>query len=153
MAVPCMREDYASMELPGRDLSARCLLGCVLGGSDTSAGDRMKKVKGRHFGKATRVYYEDGWDGVSVRVVYHSTSVVTASKSQIILMDGGWKTATTRRRMNQAAQLLDLGFKVYQKAFDWFVLMYGQAIPYENGMIIARTKQGEVVRILQRMDG
>lgn len=55
-------------------------------------------------------------------VHYHNTDVVTVRPSgEIILNTGGWRTVTTKRRMNQASAALGLGFTVYQEAGEWFV--------------------------------
>ena len=55
------------------------------------------------------------------QVVYHSTPVVTFSSKFIVLNHGGWMTSTTKNRMNQASHQFNLGYTVYQKAFNWFV--------------------------------
>jgi len=56
-------------------------------------------------------------------VVYHRTEVVHVSGdgSIITLNNGGWRTNTTKLRMNQAANQYGLGYQVYQKDFSWFV--------------------------------
>ncbi len=53
-------------------------------------------------------------NGTHVR--YHSTDVVSFNDKTITLRTGGWNTATTRLRMNQASNQFHLGFSVYQKA-------------------------------------
>jgi hypothetical protein len=58
-------------------------------------------------------------------VVYHQTAVVKFSENVIVLDTGGYRTATTKTRMNQASNQFDLGFNVYQKGFEWFVEMNG----------------------------
>ena len=70
------------------------------------------------------------------RVKYHNTDVVTFNPDQIILDSGGCVTATTRIRMNQASNQFNLGYKVYQKAFDWFVQYKGSIYPFQDGMIL-----------------
>jgi hypothetical protein len=41
--------------------------------------------------------------------------------------------------MNQAARQFNLGFSVYQRAFDWFVeLDNGQILEFSDGMKIPR---------------
>ena len=54
-------------------------------------------------------------------VVYHKTTVVEASPDVVKLDTGGYRTATTKTRMNQAARQFDLGYTVRQKDYDWFV--------------------------------
>ena len=69
-------------------------------------------------GVATSVRTEDG---VTI-VRYHQTDVVKFDTHHVTLNSGGYRTATTKVRMMQASNQFDLGFAVYQKAFDWFVV-------------------------------
>lgn len=75
----------------------------------------------------------DGWS----HVVYVKTPIVSWNDGTIILNSGGWKTVTTKRKMNQASNQFALGFGVYQKARSWFVaLPDGQSVPFVDGMQI-----------------
>jgi len=89
----------------------------------------MSKI-GKH---KTRVVIED--DGPT-RVKFHDTEVVrvdvieeptwvgetlSPGKRQVTLKSGGWETATTKKRMNQAADTFGLDYRVYQRNFTWFV--------------------------------
>lgn len=61
-------------------------------------------------------------DGV-LQITYHGTDVVSAyPDGRIILDTGGWRTTTTKARMNQAASQFDLGFMVYQRNYRWYVV-------------------------------
>lgn len=67
--------------------------------------------------------------------VYHSTSVVIRNQDQsIVLNSGGFRTATTKRAMNQASNQFGLGFRVWQRAGEWFVTWYGNDFPFEDDM-------------------
>jgi len=84
----------------------------------------------------TVVFTEAGW----TRVVYHTTCVVRWNHETIVLDSGGWQTATTKLRMNQAARQFGLGFSVYQSDYTWFVALDdGSTIPFVDGMEILRT--------------
>jgi len=62
-------------------------------------------------------------DGGRLRVTYHWTDVVSvADDGEITLNTGGWRTVTTKLRMNQAANQFGLGFGVCQRDFEWFVI-------------------------------
>ena len=74
---------------------------------------QTRKVRG----VATQIHAENGW----MIVTYHSTDVVKWTDNTVVLNTGGWKTATTKTRMNQAANQFDLGYSVYQRNFDWYV--------------------------------
>ena len=67
-------------------------------------------------------------------VCYHNTEVVKITDDEIILDTGGWYTATTKRRMNQASLQYNLGFAVYQVNFSWYVDYKGDTIPFEDGL-------------------
>ncbi len=69
-------------------------------------------------GRSTTVFTDN--NGMT-KVVYHRTPVVSFNADKIILNTGGWRSVTTKLRMNQAANQFRLGYQVYQKDFDWFV--------------------------------
>lgn len=88
---------------------------------------------------ATTVTTENG----IMRIVYHSTTVVTVDwhKRTITLDTGGYYTATTKARMNQASNQYDLGYQVYQEHGDWFVWWPAQgedsSVQFKDGMVLA----------------
>ena len=84
----------------------------------------------------TTVAHSDGF----VRVVYHTTTVVKFNDYEVILNSNGWETATTKARMNQTSNQYELGFKVYQKNYEWFVDLYGKTYDFFDGMRIDRRK-------------
>ena len=53
-------------------------------------------------------------------VCYHNTIVVKFDNYKIELDNGGYYTPTTKRRMNQASEEFNLGFKVFQKDYTWY---------------------------------
>lgn len=65
-----------------------------------------------------------GADGVT-RVTYHSTDVVSFDEHFILLDTGGWRTYTTKIRMNQAANQFGLDFRIYQSKGDWYLRRLG----------------------------
>lgn len=60
-------------------------------------------------------------EGDVTHVVLHSTKVVSFNKYRITLNTGHRKTVTTKSRMNQAAETFNLGYRVFQKNFVWYV--------------------------------
>jgi hypothetical protein len=77
-------------------------------------------------------------EGVT-RVRYHSTDVVAVDGDYVTLRSGGWTTATTKTRMNQAASQLGLGYSVYQKKYEWYVtLPTGETVGYYDGITFPR---------------
>jgi hypothetical protein len=85
---------------------------------------------------ATKVY-RDGGDQV---VKYHYTEVVRWDNERIVLDSGGWMTATTKTRMNQAANQYGLGYTVFQRDYEWFVDYNGDTLEFSDGMILERIK-------------
>lgn len=70
------------------------------------------------------------------RIVYHSTCIVEFNNDEITLRTGGYKTVTTKRKMNQASQQFGLGYGVSQKAGDWFLrLPSGKVVPFDDTQI------------------
>ena len=82
--------------------------------------------------------FSRGADDV-LRVTYHTTDVVTVYPNGRIDLDhGGWRTVTTKLRMNQASNQFRLGFLVWQKDFEWFVDIDGQTIPFNTSPLTVR---------------
>jgi hypothetical protein len=73
-------------------------------------------------------------EGNDMCVRYHNTDVVRFDdpRLKIVLNTGGWKTATTKTRMNQASNQFGLGYQVSQKKGDWFVDYKGKTIPFND---------------------
>lgn len=58
-----------------------------------------------------------------LRVILHQTEVVSFDRKtrQVTLNSGGWRTVTTKARMNQTAREYGLGFSVRQSKGAWYV--------------------------------
>lgn len=80
---------------------------------------------------ATTVTKDENGRLISVR--YHETDVVTLKTGQNIIMlnTGGWRTVTTKARMNQVSNVFNLGYYVFQKNHKWFVEFKGKTIPFD----------------------
>ncbi|TET41459.1 MAG: hypothetical protein E3J60_04710 [Dehalococcoidia bacterium] len=74
-------------------------------------------------------------DGVT-SVVYHSTAVVRFDKDKIVLNSNGWHTQTTKNRMNQTSHQFGLGYRVYQKDYEWFVEFGGEVYGFADKMTL-----------------
>lgn len=71
-------------------------------------------------------------------VRYHYTNIVKFSLDEIILDNNGYKTKTTKVRMNQVSAKYNLGYYVYQKNYNWFVDYKGEVIPFEGNILILK---------------
>lgn len=83
---------------------------------------------------ATSVFAEGKW----TKVVYHRTCVIKWTDKAIVLDSGGWRTATTKNRINQACNQFGLDCGVSQKNHEWFVHTSRGVIPFKDGMRIRR---------------
>jgi hypothetical protein len=63
---------------------------------------------------------------------YHDTDVVKFTPEVIVLDNGGWQTATTKTRMNQASNQFGLDYTVKQKGFSWSVEYKGKIHQFKN---------------------
>ena len=71
-------------------------------------------------------------------VWYHSTMFVYFDKEDILLDTGGWKTYTTKLRMNQTSNQFGLGYYVFQRDHQWYVDYQGEIRPFINGSILLK---------------
>ncbi len=71
-------------------------------------------------------------------VTYHNTDVVTYRplEQTVTLRSGGWRSKTTKLRMNQASEQWKLGYSVWQKNFKWFVTVNGETLEFTDGMTL-----------------
>lgn len=79
-----------------------------------------------------------GGVGGALSVVYHATEVVKVGPEGITLDSGGWRSATTKTRMNQASNQYGLGFRVYQRDHGWLVDFEGKTLTFADGMTLQR---------------
>lgn len=69
------------------------------------------------------------------KVCYHNTIVVSFDYNKIKLNTGGWFSNTTKTRMNQTSNQFGLGFRVYQKNYDWYVEYNNKIYSFEQNQI------------------
>lgn len=62
---------------------------------------------------------------------YHQTPVVASKNGKYWLNNGGYKTSTTKERINRYCP-----FRVFQEDYDWYVNYQNERIDFENGMIL-----------------
>lgn len=73
----------------------------------------------------------------NIIVTYYKTQIVKVFSKSIELDNGGYITHTTKKKMNQVSEQLDLGFKVFQRGLEWFVSLPNsdKSIPFQNGKV------------------
>jgi len=74
--------------------------------------------------------------GIETVVRYHTTEIVRFSNERIELNTGGWRTATTKTRLNQASVQFGLGYHVHQKNYAWFVTYGGNTHRWNEPIFI-----------------
>ena len=72
-------------------------------------------------------------------ITFYSTDIVKFDSKSITLNSGGYQTATTKTRINQASNQFDLGYTIYQRNGEWFVdTATRKEIHFRNGLKIDR---------------
>jgi hypothetical protein len=74
-------------------------------------------------------------DGTKVTILYRTKILIEAPDGTLTLSTGGFKTATTKDRLNRS---LPPQIHVCQRDYEWFVNTSTRHIPFEDGMVINR---------------
>jgi hypothetical protein len=76
--------------------------------------------KGKPIGNNTRLYFYDAGVGHEnyYNIRLHGNQIMQIYRDRIVPMDGGWRTVTTKARLNEH---LPQGFYVFQKDWEWFI--------------------------------
>jgi hypothetical protein len=70
------------------------------------------------------------------RVFLHGHHIATVGDKFIQLFDGGWRTATTKSRLNALLFANGSDDKVFQKKGEWFVSTNSGTVKFTTGMIL-----------------
>ena len=103
------------------------------------------KEKWMNSKRATQLEVDaDGWRHVR----YHATRVVSWRENlngsvDVILDSGGWRTVTTKQRMNEVSAKYGFGFVVSSLRGAWFVWLReeNKNISFKDGMKFTVTKE------------
>lgn len=79
--------------------------------------------------KNTRVTIYNNGDKT---ITLHGTDIIKRIGDKVVLSSGGWRTVTTKRRLNQ--WLNDLGIFIYQKEYAWYIEYNGNRINFEDNI-------------------
>jgi hypothetical protein len=77
-------------------------------------------------------------DKIGGAVKFHDTIIVDWNVAEITLNTGGFQTPSTRRRMNQVAEVSDLGFHVYQDAYALYCSYRGDNYKFRDNRLTLR---------------
>ena len=83
------------------------------------------KSKGKPIANNTRLYerYDNNYE-----IRLHGNVIMIISKDCVIPLDGGWKTVTTKERLNR---YLPFGY-VYQKDWVWYIERGDNTYEFDN---------------------
>ena len=99
-------------------------------------GDKYQVINGFK----TRVLTDED----KTRVFFHDTPVVSFNEKTIELNTGGWRTRSTKVRMNQASQEFGLGFRVFQKKGDWYIDYLGKKLAFSTNKLTLDRSSGRL---------
>lgn len=80
----------------------------------------------------TTVTFEDGVSTVTL----HGNKIAEVGETWLKLYDGGWRTATTKARLNAILSAHGNGERVFQKDYQWFIKLNGEVVPFESGLLL-----------------
>lgn len=80
----------------------------------------------------TTVYNEDG---VSV-VRLHGNKIAEVGDTWLKLYDGGYRSNTTKSRLNAILSAHGNGERVYQKNYTWFISLNNEEKEFESGILL-----------------
>lgn len=88
----------------------------------------------RRYKKKAATRISDGPRYVTAR--YHNTDIITIDKvsDTVILNSGGYRTLTTKKRMNEVMEDFGISVRVFQRKYDWFVRVSGNAVVHYPGI-------------------
>lgn len=69
-------------------------------------------------------------------VMLHGHHIATVGDTWLELYNCGYKTATTKSRLNAILSEHGCGERIYQKDFEWFVSTKEGTVPFTEGMTL-----------------
>jgi len=101
----------------------------------TSYTEAAEILGSRDSRKIAHNTYLERLDAETIGVRLHRTYVVRFNANGTTRLDsGGWRTVTTKERMNR---YVPAGFGLYQKAHVWYIDTPSGVEEYSDGMILA----------------
>ena len=91
---------------------------------------------GRNWSSAnTSTHFNEEENVMIVRL--HGNKIAEVGDDFMTIFDGGWQSVTTKSRLNALfSEFCEAGEGVFQKAYQWFVTVNGETVPFESGMTI-----------------
>jgi len=77
-------------------------------------------LAGRQFRSGNMAVSLGGFDGFNVSMYLHGNLIAERNSHTVRIHDAGWRTTTTKERLNGLLEMLSLG-RIYQQDFTWFI--------------------------------
>ena len=69
-------------------------------------------------------------------VYLHGNHIATIGDTFLELYTCGYKTPTTKSRLNSILKVHGNGARIFQRDFEWFVIDNGNTVPFTEGMVL-----------------
>ena len=84
----------------------------------------------------TQVIYNDNTDCSEIYLHGHKIAVYDHNTNSVKLNSFGYKTNTTKSRLNAILDEVKYGAKVFQRQFDWYLSYNNRTVDFWDGMIL-----------------
>ena len=85
-------------------------------------------------------FRKDNTEVVNIRgnafVYLHGNHIATVSNDSMQLFDGGWRSNTTKSRLNALCYEFAYGCGVFQKQFEWFISSRAGTADFDSGVTL-----------------
>ena len=85
-------------------------------------------------------FRKDNTEVVNIRgnafVYLHGNHIATVFADEIQLFDGGWRSNTTKSRLNALCDEFARGCGVFQKQFEWFISSRAGTADFDSGVTL-----------------
>ena len=85
-------------------------------------------------------FRKDNTEVVNIRgnafVYLHGNHIATVFADSIQLFDGGWRSNTTKSRLNALCYEFAYGCGVFQKQFEWFISSRAGTVDFDSGVTL-----------------
>lgn len=74
-------------------------------------------------------------DGVSY-VYLHGNLIAKVGDTWLELFDGGYRSKTTKSRLNAILQAHGNGERIFQKDWSWYITLDGKTVAFKTGILL-----------------
>lgn len=69
-------------------------------------------------------------------VLLHGNKIAEVTDTSITLFDGGYRSNTTKSRLNAILQGHGNGERIFQQDYVWYIMIGGKKVEFESGMVL-----------------